>query len=180
MQLNLGDRSPRVARTAWVAANATVVGDVQLDEEVNVWYGAVLRADCDSVVVGRGSNIQDGCVLHPEVGTAVSVGRGVSIGHRAVVHGCTIGDHALVGMGAIVLSGAHVGLGSLIAAGSVVGEGQAIPDGMLAAGVPARVRRPLRAEEAATLRANARTYVDLAAEHAGAASRAANRILDPD
>jgi carbonic anhydrase/acetyltransferase-like protein (isoleucine patch superfamily) len=157
---------PDVDAKAWIAPTAVLVGGVHLGEEASVWYSAVLRGDRDSIAVGAGSNIQDGCVLHTDPGFPVRVGSGVSVGHRAVVHGCTVGDDVLVGMGAVVLNGARVGSGTLIAAGAVVLEGADIPPGSLVAGVPGKVRRGLTDDERAAILTNAATYRELAAAHA--------------
>lgn len=166
--LGLGAGTPRLSDTAWVAPGATVVGDVELRAESSVWYAAVLRGDTSAVVLGEGSNIQDGAVLHAGLTEPVLVGAGVSVGHRAIVHGCTIGDHTLVGMGAIVMTSAQIGARCVIAAGSVVTEGTAIPEGVLVIGSPARVKRDLTVDEQEQLARNAATYVDLARGHRNA------------
>jgi carbonic anhydrase/acetyltransferase-like protein (isoleucine patch superfamily) len=152
------DSEPYVASDAWVAPNATMVGAVTLEAEASVWFGAVLRADGDSIEVGVGSNVQDGCVLHADPGSPVRVGAGVSIGHNAVVHGCVVEDGVLIGMGAVVMNGARVGSGSLVAAGTVVLEGSDIPPGSLVAGVPGKVRRELTDDEVRGLQGNAERY----------------------
>lgn len=157
--------TPQVPETAWAAPNATLLGKVTLGERASVFYSAVLRGDMDTITIGERSNIQDGCVAHTDPGHPVVVGAGVSVGHRAVLHGCTVEDDALIGMGAVVLNGAVVGAGSLVAAGAVVTEGMQIPPGSLVAGVPAKVRKELDEEAIESLRQNARTYVDLAARH---------------
>ena len=162
--------SPQLSETAWTAPNATVIGKVTLAERASVFYTAVLRGDMDTITIGEGSNIQDGCVAHTDPGHPVVVGKGVSVGHRAVLHGCTVEDDALIGMGAVVLNGAVVGAGSLVAAGAVVPEGMEIPPGSLVAGVPAKVRKELGEEATESLRQNARTYVELAAKHREAAA----------
>ena len=131
----------------------------------SIWYTTVLRADGDSITIGEGSNIQDGCVVHADPGLPVVVGNDVSVGHRAVLHGCTIEDGALIGMGAIVLNGSRVGAGSLIAAGAVVLEGADIPPNSLVAGVPGKVRRETTPEERAGNIDNANTYRALSREH---------------
>lgn len=163
--LSVGARMPRLAAGSWVAPGAVLVGDVHLQRDVSVWYACVLRADGGSIRVGEGSNIQDGCVAHADEHGDVVLGTGVSVGHRAVLHGCTVGDGCLVGMGAVVLTGARVGEGSLIAAGAVVRESAEIPPGSLVAGVPGQVRRPLTEQEALRVRDNARTYLELLALH---------------
>ncbi|WP_299302677.1 gamma carbonic anhydrase family protein [uncultured Brachybacterium sp.] len=160
--------APQIPGSAWVAPNATLIGKVTLGENASVFYTAVLRGDMDSISIGEGSNIQDGCVAHTDEGFPVVVGTGVSVGHRAVLHGCTVEDDSLIGMGAVVLNGAVVGAGSLVAAGAVVTEGMQIPPGSLAAGVPAKVRKELDEDALEALRQNARTYVELALKHRAA------------
>jgi carbonic anhydrase/acetyltransferase-like protein (isoleucine patch superfamily) len=164
--LAYGDRLPDIDATAWVAPGATVIGSVRLAARASVWYGSVLRADTEDISIGTGSNIQDGCVVHADPGFPTTVGSGVSVGHRAVLHGCAIGDDVLIGMGAVVLNGARIGSGSLVAAGAVVLEGTEIPPGSLVAGVPARVRRELSEEERADHVRNADGYADRARTHA--------------
>ncbi len=146
------------ART-FVAPDAQVIGRVWLGLDVSVWFGAVLRGDNDDIVVGDESNIQDGAVVHVDPGQPVSIGRAVTIGHRAIVHGCTIGAESLIGMGATVLNGAAIGSASLVGAGALVTEGKSFPDGSLIVGVPARVVRPLTAPEIEGLRISAARYV---------------------
>lgn len=163
--IKIQDKTPTIDDTAWVAPGATVVGAVTLGPQVGIWYGAVIRADLDSVEIGARSNVQDNCSLHADPGSPLRLGEGVSVGHNATVHGCTIGDNVLVGMGARVLNGAVVGANSLIAAGTVVPEGAEIPEGSLVAGVPGKVRRSLTDDERAALALNADVYVDLLAVH---------------
>ncbi|MGW5363382.1 gamma carbonic anhydrase family protein [Actinopolymorpha pittospori] len=160
------EHRPAVAGGAWVAPGATVVGRVEIADGASVWYCAVIRADLERIVVGAGSNVQDGAVLHADPGVPTLVGAGVSIGHGAVVHGCVVEDDCLIGIRAAVLNGARVGAGSLVAAGAVVLEGTDIPPRSLVVGVPGKVRRQLTEEEYAGLLTNARTYRDLAARHA--------------
>jgi len=166
--LGLEESEPAIAAGAWVAPGATVVGDVRLAEESSVWYGAVLRGDGDRIELGPGSNIQDGSVLHADPGLLTILGSGVTVGHRAVVHGACIGNNVLVGMGAIVLNGCRVGDDCLIAAGAVLLEGTEVPSGSLVVGTPARVRRSLTEEEIGRIRVNAEHYVSLARRHASA------------
>jgi carbonic anhydrase/acetyltransferase-like protein (isoleucine patch superfamily) len=161
----LGELVPSVDPAAWLAPTATVVGDVTLLAGASVWYGAVLRGDGDGITIGARSNIQDGCVVHTDRGAPAVVGTGVSVGHRAVLHGCAVGDGALVGMGAVVLNGAEIGAGCLVAAGAVVLEGTRFEPGTLVAGVPAKARRELTEGERARLAANAEVYVGLADRH---------------
>lgn len=160
--LAFGGWVPEVADDAWVAPGAVLVGAVRVAAEASVWFATVVRADTERIEIGPGSNVQDGCVLHADPGRPLTIGAGVSVGHRAVVHGCTIGDDVLVGMGAVVLNGAVVGAGSLLAAGTVVLEGAEIPPGSLVTGVPGKVRRLLTDEEREGVRRNAATYRDLA------------------
>jgi carbonic anhydrase/acetyltransferase-like protein (isoleucine patch superfamily) len=161
----LGQDRPDVSGTAFVAPGAVLIGRVTLGAEASVWYGAVLRADRDTISVGERSNVQDGCVLHADPGVPLSVGSDVTIGHNATLHGCTIADLVLIGMGAIVLNGARVGCHSIIAAGTVLAEGQEVPEGVLVAGVPGKVRRDLSAAEHTAIGRNAVTYVELSQLH---------------
>ena len=165
-------KAPAAAGAAFVAENATLAGDVRLETGASVWYGAVLRADTGRIVVGAGSNVQDNAVLHTGPGRDILLGRGVSVGHSAVLHGCTVGDGCLIGMHATVLDGAVVGPGCLIAAGALVPEGAQIPAGSLVMGVPARVVRPVSAEQAAAIAANEQEYRELARQHAAAQNKA--------
>jgi carbonic anhydrase/acetyltransferase-like protein (isoleucine patch superfamily) len=166
--IELGPARPVVAASAWLAPGVTLVGDVHVDADASVWYSVVLRADGDRIDIGRGSNIQDGSVVHADPGFPVSVGAGVSVGHGAIVHGCVIEDDVLIGMGAIVMNGAQIGTGSLVAAGALVSEGVQVPPRSLVAGVPGKVRRDVTDEEYERIRANAQTYRELMARHAAA------------
>jgi len=161
----LDGHSPRLAPDAWVAPDANLIGRVVLDAGASVWFGATLRGDNEEILVGAGSNVQDGCVLHTDLGYPLVIGPDCTIGHRAILHGCTIGAGSLVGMGAIVLNGARIGRGCLIGAGALVAEGKDIPDGALVMGAPGRVVRMLDAAardrllaSAAGYRANARRF----------------------
>ena len=158
--------APQAARVsaAICAPGAVLIGRVTIGAEASVWYGAVLRADRDTIVVGEHSNVQDGCVLHADPGVPLSVGSQVTIGHNATLHGCTVEDLVLIGMGAIVLNGARVGRHAIIAAGTVLAEEQQVPDGVLVAGVPGKVRREVSEAERAAIERNA-TYVGLSELH---------------
>ena len=158
-------RTPRVDPSAWVAPNATLVGGVTLGERASVFYGTVLRADVDSITIGDDTNLQDNVTVHCDEGKPTLVGAGVSVGHGAILHGCTIEDNCLIGMGATVLNRVVIGAGSLVAAGSVVLEGTVVPPGSLVAGVPAKVRRELTDDERAGIRANAAHYLVISAAH---------------
>lgn len=156
-----GSHEPLVPGTAFVAENATLVGQVTLGANSVVMFGAVVRADRDAIHLGEGSNLQDNAVVHGDPGFPAHIGAGVSIGHAAIVHGATIEDDCLIGMNATVLNGAVVGRGSLVAAGSVVLEGTIIPPGSLVAGFPGKVMRDLTEEEKQAIRHNALTYQEL-------------------
>lgn len=160
-----GGRVPVVDPTAWVAPGAVLAGAVEIEEGASVWYGAVLRAERARIRLGRDSNLQDGVIVHVDEGFDATIGHGVSVGHNAVLHGCTVEDHALVGMNATVLNGAVIGAGSLVAAGAVVLEGTVVPPGSLVAGVPAKVRRELTEAERDGIRRNASSYLELSALH---------------
>jgi carbonic anhydrase/acetyltransferase-like protein (isoleucine patch superfamily) len=159
-------RSPRVAASAWIAPTATLVGDVTVEDEASVWYGAVLRADFGPIIVRRGANVQDGSVLHGGADPVTEVGEGATIGHLCVVHGCVIGAEALIGNGATVLDGAVIGARALVAAGATVPPGLAVPDGMLAVGVPARVAGEVRGGALRWVQTNPEVYRELARRHA--------------
>lgn len=159
-------RAPQVSPEAWIAPTATLVGDVTVEAEASVWYGAVLRADFGPIIVRRGANIQDGSVLHGGEDPVTEVGEGATIGHLCVVHGCVIGAEALVGNGATVLDAAVVGSRSLIAAGATVPPGLVVPDGMIAVGVPARVAGEVKGRAKEWVDTNPEVYRALARRHA--------------
>jgi len=148
------------------AANATVIGNVAIGKEVGIWFGAVVRADRDHIRLGDRTNIQDNCVVHTTVGHPVIVGDEVSVGHGAILHGCTIGNRVLVGMGAIILNGAVVGDSSVIGAGAVVKEGMEVPPGSVVVGIPGKIIKQASKEQQKHIIANAATYVELAGEYA--------------
>lgn len=166
--ITVGGKSPADHGAAFVAENATLAGSVRLEEGASVWYGAVLRADTGRIVVGAGSNVQDNAVLHTGPELDIVVGRGVSVGHSAVLHGCMIGDGCMIGMHATVLNGAVIGPGCLIAAGALVPERAQIPAGSLVMGVPGKVVRPVSEEQKAAIAANEAEYRELARQHAAA------------
>ncbi len=157
--------APEIGAGVWVAPDANIIGKVVLEPEVNIWFGATLRGDNEVIRVGRGSNIQENCVLHTDMGFPLVIGADCTIGHKAMLHGCTIGDGSLIGMGATVLNGAKIGNGCLIGAGALITEGKEIPDGSLVMGAPGKVVRMLddaaRArllDSAAHYRANAQRF----------------------
>jgi carbonic anhydrase/acetyltransferase-like protein (isoleucine patch superfamily) len=160
-----GIGAPVVDERAFVAAGAVIVGDVHLSAGSSVWYNAVLRAEAEPIVLGADSNLQDAVVCHVDAGFPLTIGRGVSVGHGAVLHGCTVEDDCLIGMGSTVLNGAVIGAGSLVAAGAVVLEGTIVPPGSLVAGVPGKVRRELGDEERAGIKRNAAHYLAHVEEH---------------
>jgi carbonic anhydrase/acetyltransferase-like protein (isoleucine patch superfamily) len=141
--IELEGKAPQIAEDTFIAPTAVLIGDVTVHTGASIWFGAVLRGDNSSIVIGAGSNVQDNCVIHCAIDLPTVVGENVTIGHMAMLEGCEIGDGALVGMGAIVLQRAKVGPRALVAAGAVVGEGMEIPGGVLAAGIPARVKKEL-------------------------------------
>jgi len=143
----------------YIAPSADVIGDVTLGEGVSIWFNVVIRADKDSITIGAGSNIQDGAVLHVDPGYPLSVGAGVTVGHKVMLHGCTVGDNSLVGINAVVLNGARIGRNCLIGANSLVVENMEIPDGSMVFGSPARIRRALTEAEIETLKLSAQHYV---------------------
>jgi carbonic anhydrase/acetyltransferase-like protein (isoleucine patch superfamily) len=156
----LDGTAPRVAASAWVADNAQVVGQVTLAEDSSVWFGATLRGDTEPITVGRGSNVQDGSVLHTDVGLPLVIGERVTVGHNVMLHGCTIGDESLIGIGAVVLNGARIGRNCLVGAGALVTEGKEFPDGSMILGSPARVVRSLTPEQIEGLRQSAQHYIE--------------------
>jgi len=161
----LQDTVPQVHESAWVADSATVIGNVRLEAQASIWYGVVVRGDNELITVGRGSNVQDGSVLHTDHGFPLTVGDGVTVGHQAVLHGCSIGDGSLVGIQAVVLNGARIGRNCLVGAGSLVTEGREFPDNSLIMGSPAKVVRELTPEQVQRLRQSAENYVSNAVRH---------------
>lgn len=142
----------------WIAPDATVIGRVRLERDASVWFSAVLRGDNELIHLGEVTNVQDGCILHTDPGYPLTIGEGCTIGHRAILHGCTIGAHSLVGMGATILNGARIGRECIIGANALIPENKDIPDRSLVIGSPGRVKRELTDEEAASVRVSAETY----------------------
>ncbi len=151
--------APQVQASSWVADSAQVMGNVVLADGVSVWFGATVRGDTDRIAIGEGSNIQDGSVLHADVGQPLTIGQHVTVGHMVMLHGCTIGDESLIGIGAIVLNGAKIGRNCLVGAGALVTEGKEFPDGSMIVGSPARVVRQLTPEQMQGLRHSAQHYM---------------------
>lgn len=156
----IDNTTPRVADSAWVADSAQVMGNVELAEDVSVWFGSVIRGDTEVIRIGRGSNIQDGSVLHADFGQPLTLGEYVTVGHKAMLHGCTVGDGSLIGIGAIVLNGARIGKGCIVGAGALVTEGKAFPDGSMVVGSPAKAVRELSEAQQAALKVAAAMYVE--------------------
>ena len=151
--------APEVDPSAWIADSAQVMGRVTLAEDVSVWFGTVIRGDTESITIGRGSNIQDGTVMHADIGMPIVLGEHVTVGHKVMLHGCTIGDETLIGIGAVVLNGAKIGRNCLVGAGALVTEGKEFPDGSMILGSPAKAVRTLTPEQMQGLRLSARHYV---------------------
>ena len=157
----LGDKKPQLPPQGeyWIAPNAVVLGDVILESGASIWFNAVLRGDTDTLTVGENSNIQDGSILHADEGVALVIGRDVTVGHQAMLHGCSIGDNSLIGIGAVVLNGAVIGRNCLIGANSLIPEGKVIPDGSLVVGQPGKVVRELTEAQIAGITMSAAHYV---------------------
>jgi carbonic anhydrase/acetyltransferase-like protein (isoleucine patch superfamily) len=153
------------ADSNWIAPDATLIGDVRVGRNAGFWFGAVIRGDNEPIVIGADTNVQEHTVMHTDPGFPLTIGEGCTIGHRALLHGCTIGDNSLIGMGAIVLNGAVVGRGSLVAACAVVLEATTVPPDSLVAGVPAKVKRPVTDAERDRIRSGAASYVSRAATY---------------
>lgn len=151
-----------IDRTAYVAPGAALLGEVTVGPRASIWFNATVRGDLEPIFIGAESNVQDGCVIHVDRGRPTRIGAGVTIGHGAIVHAATVGDDCLIAMKAVVLSGSVIGRGCLIGAGAVVPEGTVVPEGSLVLGLPGKVVRTLKPEETERIRANARSYVDLA------------------
>lgn len=154
----LENTTPQLADDVWVADSAQVIGDVRLGAQSSVWFGAIARADNEPMVIGAGSNIQEAAVLHADPGYPLTIGENVTVGHQAMLHGCTVGDGSLIGIGAVVLNGARIGKNCLVGAGALVTEGRVFPDGSLIVGSPAVVKRELSAEQIQALHASASHY----------------------
>lgn len=157
---SLGDRQPVLGPDAWVAPNATVIGDVRLGDNASIWWNAVVRGDNDTITIGAGSNIQDGSVLHVDAGVPLSIGANVTVGHQVMLHGCTIGDESLIGIKSVILNKAVIGRHCIIGANSLIPEGKVIPERSLVMGSPGKVVRQLSDDEVARLQLAAQGYVE--------------------
>ena len=161
----LGEHTPQIDPTAWVADNAVIIGRVVLGPGANVWFGAVLRGDNEPIVIGARSNIQEGAVLHTDPGRPMTLGEDVTVGHQAMLHGCTVGDGSLIGIQAVLLNGATIGRDSIVGAGALVTEDKVFADGSLIVGAPASLKRPLTPQQVAGLKGIAAGYVARAARY---------------
>ena len=159
MKYSLGDSLVETHPDSWTAPTATLIGKVRLEEGASVWFNAVLRGDNELILIGKHSNVQDGAVMHTDMGYPLTLGTGVTIGHNAMLHGCTVGDYSLIGINAVILNGAKIGKHCIIGANSLIGEGKEIPDGSLVMGSPGKVVRDLTDEQKKLLEASAAHYV---------------------
>lgn len=155
----IGNKTPQTTPLNWIAPNATVIGDIRLGRDASIWWNVVLRGDNDPITIGDGTNIQDSCVLHTDEGVPLTIGAGVTVGHMVMLHGCTIGDNALIGIGSIILNRAVIGKNSIVGANTLIPEGKVFPDGVLIVGSPGKVVRELTTDEIARLRTSAANYV---------------------
>lgn len=154
-------QTPKIHESVFVAWNAEITGNVTIDENASIWFSASIRGDMNSVTIGKGSNVQDNCVIHTDSNRGAVIGDNVTVGHGAILHSCTIGNNTTVGMGAIVLDGAKIGANSMVAAGSVVPPGKEFPDGSMIMGSPAKVAREMRPEEIEGFSKNCQSYVEM-------------------
>ena len=166
MKYRLGQAHVDAHPDSWVAPNATLVGKVKLEPGASVWFNAVLRGDNELIHIGENSNVQDGTVMHTDMGFPLNIGKGVTIGHNAMLHGCSVGDYSLIGINAVVLNGAKIGKYCIIGANSLIGEGKEIPDGSLVMGSPGKVVRELNEQQKKMLEASAAHYVHNAQRYA--------------
>ena len=153
-------KTPKLDPNSWVAPNAVVIGNVDLKKDSNIWFNVTLRGDVETITIGEGSNIQDGSVLHTDPGYPLKVGKNVTVGHLVMLHGCTIGDNTLIGIGAVILNNAKIGKNCIIGAKALITEGSVIPDGSLVMGIPGKIKKELDAEEQKIPQLNAGFYVE--------------------
>ncbi|SFM09382.1 gamma carbonic anhydrase family protein [Halopseudomonas yangmingensis] len=165
MKYSLGESRVEMADDAWIADSAAVIGKVRLEAGANVWFSAVLRGDNELILIGEHSNVQDGAVMHTDMGYPLTLGKGVTVGHNAMLHGCTVGDYSLVGINAVILNGAKIGKYCIIGANTLIPEGKEIPDGSLVVGSPGKVVRSLSDAQKKMLEASAAHYVHNAARY---------------
>tara|TARA_Y100001954_G_scaffold12468_1_gene12121 strand:+ start:197 stop:724 length:528 start_codon:yes stop_codon:yes gene_type:complete len=161
MIINLGDKKLKtVDDNFWIAPNASVIGEVNLERDASVWFNAILRADNEPITIGEGSNVQDGAIIHTDPGFACSIGKKVTVGHLAMLHGCSIGDGSLIGIGSVVLNGAKIGKNCIIGSKALVTEGMEVPDGSMVLGIPGKIKKTLTEEEQSIVPLGAEHYID--------------------
>ena len=161
MIIDLGDKKLKTADdNFWIAPNASVIGEVNLERDASIWFNAILRADNEPIAIGEGSNVQDGAIIHTDPGFACRIGRKVTVGHMAMLHGCSIGDGSLIGIGSVVLNGAKIGKNCIIGSKALVTEGMEVPDGSMVLGIPGKIRKTLTEEEQSIVSLGAEHYID--------------------
>ena len=161
MIIDLGDKKLKTADdNFWIAPNASVIGDVYLERDANIWFNAILRADNEPITIGEGSNVQDGAIIHTDPGFACNIGKKVTVGHMAMLHGCSIGDGSLIGIGSVVLNGAKIGKNCIIGSKALVTEGMDVPDGSMVLGIPGKIKKILTEEEQSFVSLGADHYID--------------------
>ena len=160
MFYDLKDKKPKNSGENWVAPNAVVIGDVTLEKNTSIWFNATLRGDIENIHIGEGSNVQDGSVLHTDPGCPLKIGKEVTVGHLVMLHGCTIGDNSLIGIGAVILNNAKIGKNCIIGAKALITEGMVVPDGSMVLGIPAKIKKELTLEEQAIPSLNAHHYIE--------------------
>ena len=161
MIIDLGDKKLKTADdNFWIAPNASVIGEVNLERDASIWFNAILRADNEPITIGEGSNVQDGAIIHTDPGYACNIGKKVTVGHMAMLHGCSIGDGSLIGIGSVVLNGAKIGKNCIIGSKALVTEGMEVPDGSMVLGIPGKIRKTLTEEEQSIVSLGAEHYID--------------------
>ena len=161
MIIDLGDKKLKTADdNFWIAPNASVIGDVNLERDASIWFNAILRADNEPITIGKGSNVQDGAIIHTDPGFACNIGKKVTVGHMAMLHGCSIGDGSLIGIGSVVLNGAKIGKNCIIGSKALVTEGMEVPDGSMVLGIPGKIKKTLTEEEQSVVPLGAEHYID--------------------
>ena len=161
MIIDLGDKKLKtVDDNFWIAPNASVIGDVNLERDASIWFNAILRADNEPITIGEGSNVQDGAIIHTDPGYACNIGKKVTVGHMAMLHGCYIGDGSLIGIGSVVLNGAKIGRNCIIGSKALVTEGMEVPDGSMVLGIPGKIKKTLTEEEQSVVPLGAEHYID--------------------
>ena len=161
MIIDLGDKKLKTADdNFWIAPNASVIGEVNLERDASIWFNAILRADNEPITIGEGSNVQDGAIIHTDPGFACNIGKKVTVGHMAMLHGCSIGDGSLIGIGSVVLNGAKIGRNCIIGSKALVTEGMEVPDGSMVLGIPGKIKKTLTEEEQSVIPFGADHYID--------------------